>query len=408
MRKFIFILAFLSGLLAAPSTQEKIKDSTSSLRSSEAMSQQLNKKLDDLASDIVSGEKKLKGIGSDISNLKSQISALEGNATNALGELDKLTKQNQELAKTQKELEQNMIRIIAEDLSFDLLLSGDESKESEDSIMVSQILTKLNSITKEDFKKLSKNYEDTINQIKSQSSKINEINSSIKNYRRKQSDLVALESNQKSTINNLKRDKEIYTKKLAKLQAQQDELRKTLEQLAIMQKREDAAAQEARRKAEQKTASGKPKVGDSGVKQMGSSSQTSSVKRYTGAKTIAPLEGFSVKQKFGNYVDPIYNIKIFNESVVLRSNTPDAKVKSVLNGKVVFAKQTPMLDNVVIVENDNGIHTIYAHLSQIAPTIKVGSMVQKGYVIGRVRNDLTFEVTQKNYHIDPLELISLK
>ncbi|MFC2491157.1 MAG: murein hydrolase activator EnvC family protein [Campylobacter curvus] len=408
MRKFIFILAFLSGLLAAPSTQEKIKDSTSSLRSSEAMSQQLNKKLDDLASDIVSGEKKLKGIGSDISNLKSQISALEGNATNALGELDKLTKQNQELAKTQKELEQNMIRIIAEDLSFDLLLSGDESKESEDSIMVSQILTKLNSITREDFKKLSKNYEDTINQIKSQSSKINEINSSIKNYRRKQSDLVALESNQKSTINNLKRDKEIYTKKLAKLQAQQDELRKTLEQLAIMQKREDAAAQEARRKAEQKTAGGKPKNDGSSVKQMGSSYQTSSVKRYTGAKTIAPLEGFSVKQKFGNYVDPIYNIKIFNESVVLRSNTPDAKVKSVLNGKVVFAKQTPMLDNVVIVENDNGIHTIYAHLSQIAPTIKVGSMVQKGYVIGRVRNDLTFEVTQKNYHIDPLELISLK
>ncbi|WP_169784198.1 murein hydrolase activator EnvC family protein [Campylobacter curvus] len=408
MRKFIFILAFLSGLLAAPSTQEKIKDSTSSLRSSEAMSQQLNKKLDDLASDIVSGEKKLKGIGSDISNLKSQISALEGNATNALGELDKLTKQNQELAKTQKELEQNMIRIIAEDLSFDLLLSGDESKESEDSIMVSQILTKLNSITKEDFKKLSKNYEDTINQIKSQSSKINEINSSIKNYRRKQSDLVALESNQKSAINNLKRDKEIYTKKLAKLQAQQDELRKTLEQLAIMQKREDAAAQEARRKAEQKTAGGKSKNEGSGVKQMGSSYQTSSVKRYTGAKTIAPLEGFSVKQKFGNYVDPIYNIKIFNESVVLRSNTPDAKVKSVLNGKVVFAKQTPMLDNVVIVENDNGIHTIYAHLSQIAPTIKVGSMVQKGYVIGRVRNDLTFEVTQKNYHIDPLELISLK
>lgn len=408
MRKFIFILAFLSGLLAAPSTQEKIKDSTSSLRSSEAMSQQLNKKLDDLASDIVSGEKKLKGIGSDISNLKSQISALEGNATNALGELDKLTKQNQELAKTQKELEQNMIRIIAEDLSFDLLLSGDEGKESEDSIMVSQILTKLNSITKEDFKKLSKNYEDTINQIKSQSSKINEINYSIKNYRRKQSDLVALESNQKSTINNLKRDKEIYTKKLAKLQAQQDELRKTLEQLAIMQKREDAVAQEARRKAEQKTAGGKPKNEGSGVKQMGSSYQTSSVKRYTGAKTIAPLESFSVKQKFGNYVDPIYNIKIFNESVVLRSNTPDAKVKSVLNGKVVFAKQTPMLDNVVIVENDNGIHTIYAHLSQIAPTIKVGSMVQKGYVIGRVRNDLTFEVTQKNYHIDPLELISLK
>ena len=93
---------------------------------------------------------------------------------------------------------------------------------------------------------------------------------------------------------------------------------------------------------------------------------------------------------------------------MLRSNTTDAKVKSVLNGKVVFAKQTALLDRVVIIENDNGIHTIYAHLSQIAPTIKIGSVVQKGYVIGRVKDDLTFEVTQKNYHIDPLELISLK
>uniref|UniRef100_UPI00263A1100 murein hydrolase activator EnvC family protein n=1 Tax=uncultured Campylobacter sp. TaxID=218934 RepID=UPI00263A1100 len=106
--------------------------------------------------------------------------------------------------------------------------------------------------------------------------------------------------------------------------------------------------------------------------------------------------------------DPIYNIKIFNESVVLSANSADAKVKSVFNGKVVFAKETAMLDKVVIIENPNGIHTIYAHLSQIAPTVKVGAKVQKGYVIGRVQRDLTFEVTQKNYHIDPLELISPK
>ena len=77
---------------------------------------------------------------------------------------------------------------------------------------------------------------------------------------------------------------------------------------------------------------------------MGGGYQTSSVKRYSGARTIAPLDSYSVKQKFGNYVDPIYNIKIFNESVILRSSTPDAKVKSVLNGKVVFAKATPMLE----------------------------------------------------------------
>ena len=404
MKKGIFTLLLAFSLAFASNTKEKIKDSKNSLRSTQAMSEQLSKKLDDLAGDIVNGEKKLRGISGDITNLKGQISVLETNASKALLELDDLTKQNKELERTQKELEQNMIRIIAEDLSFDLMMSASEGKQSEESIISSQILTKLNAIAKEDFKRLSQNYEDTIEKIKNKSSKINEINSSIKNYRRKQNDLQSLESTQKNTINGLKRDKEIYSKKLAKLQAQQDELRKTLEQLAIMQKQEDEAARAAREKQERAASKGSKKGEKS--QPMGGGYQTSSVKRYSGARTIAPLDSYSVKQKFGNYVDPIYNIKIFNESVILRSSTPDAKVKSVLNGKVVFAKTTPMLENVVIIENENGIHTIYAHLSQIAPTVKVGSIVQKGYVIGRVRNDLTFEVTQRNYHIDPLEMIS--
>ena len=149
-------------------------------------------------------------------------------------------------------------------------------------------------------------------------------------------------------------------------------------------------------------------VGEAGIRQIGSSYQNSNVKKYTGEKTIAPLDNFTVKRRFGDYVDPIYKIKIFNESVVLASTTPDATVKSVLNGKVVFAKDTASLQKVVIVENSDEIHTIYAHLSKIAPTIQVGQKIKKGYVLGRVDNDLTFEVTQKNYHIDPLELIGAK
>ncbi len=149
-------------------------------------------------------------------------------------------------------------------------------------------------------------------------------------------------------------------------------------------------------------------MGETNIRQIGSSYQNSNVKKYTGEKTIAPLDNFTVKRRFGDYVDPIYKIKIFNESVVLASNTPDATVKSVLNGKVVFAKDTASLQKVVIVENSDEIHTIYAHLSKTAPTIQVGQKIKKGYVLGRVDNDLTFEVTQKNYHIDPLELIGSK
>ena len=142
------------------------------------------------------------------------------------------------------------------------------------------------------------------------------------------------------------------------------------------------------------------------VKQVGSSYQNVMTKRYKGAKTIAPLDGYSVTKKYGPYTDPIYNIKIFNESVSLKPKEANAKVKNILNGKVVMAQETAMLNNVVIVEHDDGLHTIYAHLDQIAPTIQKGKKIRKGSIIGRVSDELMLEVTQKNYHINPLQLIN--
>jgi len=114
MKKGIFTLLLAFSLAFASNTKEKIKDSKNSLRSTQAMSEQLSKKLDDLAGDIVNGEKKLRGISGDITNLKGQISVLETNASKALLELDDLTKQNKELERTQKELEQKKDDLTAE------------------------------------------------------------------------------------------------------------------------------------------------------------------------------------------------------------------------------------------------------------------------------------------------------
>lgn len=76
-----------------------------------------------------------------------------------------------------------------------------------------------------------------------------------------------------------------------------------------------------------------------------------------------------------------------------------------MDGKVVFAKETPVLKKVVIIEHANSIHTIYAYLDKIAPTIRPGLRIKKGYIVGKVDERLGFEVTQKDRHIDPLELI---
>ncbi|MGB2552395.1 MULTISPECIES: peptidoglycan DD-metalloendopeptidase family protein [unclassified Campylobacter] len=419
----IFTLLFFCFSLAfCATTNEKIKVQTSSLEISKEIEKQLNKKLDDLAKDILAGEDAVKQSDKKMKEVIAQIADLEKNAIDANSELRDLTEQNKELLENQKYIEQSLIRIIADHFAFDLI-TPKEYEDSNESIIATEILSNLNSVLKEDFKNLAKDYEKTLELIKTQNKKIENIKSNLKGYKEKQSELAALQEAQSKTLANLKKDKNNYSRQLSVIHKEQKEIRKTLEQLKILAKEEsEAAKKEAEKKAKEAAKKSKDKKSDgstqivinkttpddSDVKQIGSSYQASKVKKYSGEKTIAPLDSFTVKQKFGNYIDPIYNIKIFNESVVLSSNSPNAKVKSVLSGKVVFAKDTAMLDKVVIIENANGIHTIYAHLSQIAPTIKVGSKVPRGYVIGRVARDLTFEVTQKNYHINPLEMISLK
>ncbi|AII15084.1 zinc metallopeptidase, M23 family [Campylobacter iguaniorum] len=397
MIKFFAILSLALVCVFGASVKEKIQDKKETLESAKKLETQLNKKLEELASDIIKGEQSVKNTASQIDELAKQVGELEDSAKDANSELDKLTSQNGNLIKDQKNMEQRLIKIISEDFAYDLI-APNEYLESEESIIANEVLDKLNLVMRDEFKKIAKNYESTVNLIKSQSDKIETIKFSLREFKQKQAKLKELQNKQTRNLADLKQDKGIYSKKLAKIQDQQDELRKTLEQLQILAKKES-----------QKTPAKAPNIASKGdIKQIGSSYQTSNVKKYNGEKTIAPLDNFSVKQKFGDYVDPIYNIKIFNESVVLRSNELDAKVKSVLPGTVVFAKDTAILEKVIIIENTNGIHTIYAHLNKIAPTIKVGSKVKKGYVIGRVNQDLTFEVTQKSYHIDPLEMISLR
>lgn len=399
MMKFLLFITLIFCTLFASNVSEKIKDQKNSINSAKKLENQINKKLEELAKDIIAGNKDVQNTAKQISELSKQVEALEDSAHSANVELDKLTSQNGELIKSQKDMELRMIKIISEDFAYDLIAPNDYS-ESQDSIIATEILLNLNSVMNSEFKKLAQDYEKTTNLIKSQSKKIESIKFDLREFRQKQASLKALQTKQKKNLEILNQDKAIYSKKLNDIKKQQNEMRKTLESLQIL-----AAKPKEEPKEQTQT---KNTVKSDDVRMIGSSYQAGNVKRYKGAKTIAPLDKFSVKQKFGDYVDPVYNIKIFNESVVLRSDTIDARVKNVLAGTIVFAKQTPILDKVVIVENSNGIHTIYAHLDKIAPTIKVGQKIKKGYVIGRVKQDLTFEVTQKNYHINPLELIAMK
>ena len=416
-RAFLLILTVCATLFAAGTTANKTQSTKQNLKTKVEQEKRLNKKLDELAKSILNGEENVKTTAEQISALSVQVKELESSAKAADASLNTLIAQNKDLVAEQKRIEASLLAIISKRFAYDLIVPKNYI-ESEESIISAEILNSLTKDSQNEVNKIAKDYSKTINSIKSQTDKIGAIKLDLAEFRSKQDKLIALQTKQKKDLAQLKSDKDSYEKELSAIQADQEELRKTLEKLAIIAKNEEEEKARAQQKAKleeakkaknnEKLASQSQKTAKNDVRQVGSSYQMSQVKRYTGAKTIAPLEKFTLKQAFGDYTDPIYKIKIFNESVVLRSALSDAVVKNVLDGKVVFAKETSLLQKVVIVENKDGIHTIYAHLSKIAPTIKVGSRLKKGYVIGRVERDLTFEVTQKNYHINPMELIASK
>lgn len=135
------------------------------------------------------------------------------------------------------------------------------------------------------------------------------------------------------------------------------------------------------------------------------SGQNIKVSSSRGIKIKAPLTSFTVVKKFGAYFDPIYKIRLYNDSVTLRSNNPNEKVFSALQGQVVYAKNDAgSLGNVVILKHSGEIHTIYSRLSQIAPTITVGKAIPQGYVVGRIQDTLVFQATKSNQYLNPEEL----
>jgi len=124
-------------------------------------------------------------------------------AKSAGNELDELVNQNKNLTQSQKDIQKSIVRIISDEFSFDLIMPK-EYAEGEDSIIATEILSKLNSVLKDDFNALAKQYESTQNLIKTQNDKIEGIKSNLKNFKFKQAELVSLQDKQMKTLANLR------------------------------------------------------------------------------------------------------------------------------------------------------------------------------------------------------------
>ena len=455
MRSFILICFVAIGLIHGASTTAKIEKSKKNLSTTSAAKKKTSRKLSKIAKDIEATQK-------DIVYLEKKIGELEIDQKKSEQQYallkTALSKSEKDLMMTSRILEEKrkaFITLLSE--QFSIVFAMEKTHEpTKESILLQEVYI---AYKNHNTKMLSTLRADIVTLKKKKDEKIvlrNKTKSEIARIVKKREDYAQKKLAKEKLRKKLTGDEEKYNVKLVKIVDKQNSLRSTLAKLNILHTQEvnearkraeaekeamrlekkrqreireakalarakERKAQEALRQAKteqerQKARLAAAKAKKTGqkaykksekVRQINSSYKKSKTYAYRGGKTISPLPGAKLIKKFGTYVDPIYKIKIFNESITLKSPVINSKVKNILNGKVVFAGKSSMLGKVVVVSHSKKIHTVYAGLSKIAPTIHVGAKIQKGYVVGKVNEKLIFQATKDSKHINPLKLIKI-
>jgi len=404
MMRFFVVLAFIFISLVSASVDSKIKKTNSKLNKYSKNYSSINKKMSNNAKAILKQKRELVQQNKYLKKLKAELSEKEISYKDNTSQLKLLKKSQAELKTRQNKLQEELVFVIAQSVSLSVVLNEDYSSDEESLIEFEVLKSMLNS-SKKKAEKLSVKFFANSKDIDFLNKYASNLEVAISNIDKKRKNLIKTQKSNIKALSKLEKSTSIYKKELKSLLNKQDSLKHTLAKLNIIKideikkAKEDKARKEAFKKKKIVLNEKLPKV-----KKLGSSYQAVKTMKYRGVKTMAPLSSYTITKKYGTYTDPIYGIKIFNESISLKPKKRNAKVKTVFNGKVIYADKTAVLNNIVIVEHKGGLHTIYANLSQIAPNIKKGKKIKKGYSIGRVEDELIFEVTQKSYHINPIRL----
>jgi len=383
-------------LLFASSVDSKIKQNSKALKSKKNQYKKMDKQLASVAKKIFAAKKEQTALKKKLATLKANIQKNEVEFQR-LQKLDKqyagnLKKYSTEIAKKQEKF----LKLVSDNFSLSLALE-ELKKPTPDSIMMKEVYQVYEKRNNQAIATLKNEIAALSSKKVSLQNKKVAIQEKIKRYVNERNEYESKKKKQDKVVKALARDKAIYKKRFNKIKSSRKSLERKLAKLKIIKRNEQEQRVSAQATKNVSTSASQP-VRSSGAK----------ASNYKGGKTISPLKGSRLIKKFGTYTDPIYKFKIFNKSVTLKAPHAGSKVRVVLGGKVVFAENSGgMLGKVVIVDHGNGMHTIYAKLSRLAPGIHVGKRLSKGSIIGKVDKSLMFEVTKNNKHINPMKLIRL-
>lgn len=408
--------------------EKDIQDNKAKLQQKAQAERKISSRLSTLGNTINERKKQITKLREQITFIQKNINQNQSQSQNQEKRLDGLRKALRTLEEEKSKVQFYIANLIIKDLAFQLVLDK-QSIISPDDVILEDVFEILTKQTKEKIVVLSEKQGKIAEQIGSITKNIDEITHLIGTQQNRKEQLQKMINEQNLLNEKLQAELNDYNERLLQISKEREGIDNILQELNIIkaktqqeiqkEKERALAAEKERQEKERKEREKQAQQGTTPpppppatkealkVLQVASSYKDIPVIKYTGAKTISPLEYYTVEQSFGSVYDPVYNNRFFHQDVKLLSKVPNAVVQNIFEGKVIYAKEhSSMLKKVVIIDHGNDFVTIYSHLDKIAPTVKPGFIVKKGYTIGRVSQRLGLEVTQKDKHIDPLEIIA--
>ena len=123
-----------------------------------------------------------------------------------------------------------------------------------------------------------------------------------------------------------------------------------------------------------------------------------------------PVDGV-ITSGYGMRTHPVFNVERKHEGIDISASVGEP-VKAAMPGTVREAGPHPELGNIVVIEHDADLKTLYGHLDRIR--VKKGQEVSQGEIIGQVGSTgistgshLHFEVWRNGRPVDPVNELDL-
>jgi len=386
------IVVFFSIFLYGANIDKKIDTTKKTLKQTKTQISKMNSRLVIIGKKIQKENRYISNINKKMISLNKKIYTLKRNISKKQKNLLTLEKQKAFLLDKKYKLEKQVVDFIANNYYIQTLnISNEKDLINEEVLKV---------ITKESTKRMSKisnqylDLDSKISDIAKEIEKINKLKNVLENRKK---ELEKLKIRKKDRIVQLKKIKIKYKKELEKIIKNQDQLQIQLSKLKII-KAEELRKRKLLSKRNKDRLMDKVKVKNYGNVYMKRKTIT-----YRGLKTFPPVKG-QVIRAFGSYVDPVYKISLYNDSITIKTK-PNAKVRAIFSGIIVFVGETNE-GKMIVIKHRHRLHSVYAKLKTISPFVKKGYHVKKGEIIARVNNELEFEITYKDLPINPMQVIN--